>query len=33
MTKQTTRRDMIKGSVALAGLGVLGQLSDLPSRG
>ncbi len=24
MTKQTTRRDMIKGSVALAGLGVLG---------
>ena len=24
MTRQTTRRDMIKGSVALAGLGVLG---------
>ena len=24
MTKHTTRRDMIKGSVALAGLGVLG---------
>ena len=24
MTKQTSRRDMIKGSVALAGLGVLG---------
>ncbi len=24
MTKQTTRRDMLKGSVALAGLGVLG---------
>ena len=24
MTKQTTRRDMIKGSVAFAGLGVLG---------